>query len=106
MTSEIAALRAEMETFKQGLEPITKIVRGDGPVQSLGTQIELIKQDMGHTIKTVSKNETKIKDLEDTIDELQQEDKRGKWLVLAAFVTGALALAGAIVTAIISIAKK
>lgn len=130
MNSELATIRGEMEAFKQALEPITRIVRGDGIVQSLGTQIELLKQDLVRTNRTdtlvqthtteielikrgitslvsdLGDSDVKIKELEDRADISDREDKKGRWTVIAAFVTGIMALVGAIVLAIVSSVKK
>lgn len=135
MNSEIAGLRAEMETFKQTLEPIARIVRGDGIVQSLGTQIELVKQSVAHVHgdaqraindqnakfkdyddrirkmeaeqeTTHKRQDKKIKDVEDKVDDINKEDKKGKWGVTAAIITGSLGLIGTVVTILVAIFKK
>lgn len=106
MNSEIAGLRVEMENFKETLEPIARIIRGDGVVQSLSTQIEVMRTEMTHVMTTMTKIEAKTKDIEDRVDKGEQEDKKGRWALLTATTTGVLSLAGTIIAVIIALAKK
>lgn len=108
MNSEIIALRLELEMFKQAFEPITKIVRGDGTVQSLGTQIELLKQEVAFSKSMVTNNSTMIKevndrnnkiikDMENRQQQIDKDDRKGRMIIIAALITGSLALVGTIV---------
>lgn len=106
MNSEIAGLRVEMENFKETLEPITRIIRGDGVVQSLSTQIEVLRTQFIHISTIITKSESKLKELQDRADKSDQEDKRGRWTVVAAIVTGLLALSGAIVGLVVALTRR
>jgi len=105
MNAEIAGLRVEMENFKQTLEPITRIIRGDGVVQSIGTQIEVMRNELTHIKAAADKVEKKNKELEDRADKTDQEDKKGKWMVLAALITGGFGLIGAVAAIIAALVK-
>ncbi len=128
MNSEIAGLRIEMETFKQALEPITRIVRGDGIVQSIGTQIELVKQSITHSneqrdksnteqslkitalelnIRTTKESQDKrIKEAEDKVDSVHKENRNGRWGVIAVVITGVIGLITTIAGLIIGNSKS
>lgn len=128
MNSEIAGLRIEMETFKQALEPITRIVRGDGIVQSVGTQIELVKQSIAHAndqrdktnaeqnVKiaalelnfrtTKETQDKKLKEVEDKVDGIHKEDRKGRWGIITVVITGIIGLITTIAGIIIGTGKQ
>lgn len=96
MNSELVALRAELKGFKENLDPIIKLIRGDGEVPSIPTQIALLTQSLV-TVKTdVKENKDNIKSVKE-----KQDDKAGKIMLWTAVITGIFGTIGVIITAIL-----
>ncbi len=105
MNGEIAGLRVEMYNFKKTLESMTKIILGDGVVHSITTHVELLRQELGYSKESILHSELRIKELETTANKIDQEDKRGRWAVLAAIVTGIIGLMGMVATLLVALFK-
>lgn len=108
MNAELAALRAELKSFKENLDPIIKVIRGDGDVPSIPTQIALLNENI-KTIKSdvlENKNNIKeIKDDQDAVQDEQDEQKSGRWMLWTAIITGVFGTIGTIITGILSLIK-
>lgn len=108
MNTELAALRVELKNFKENLDPIVKLIRGDGELPSIPTQIALLVEGMKTLREEVRENKDTIKEVQekqDQQDSEREDSKSGRWILWTAVVTGVFGTIGTVTTGILQLTK-
>lgn len=103
--TEVANFRAELKALKESIEPIVKIVRGDGTSPTVLTQVALIEQNFQYLNAAHEENRDKLSELSKTIDDMKSADKHGRWQLIVAVVAGLIGFLTAVVQAVFQAAK-
>lgn len=105
VNSELAALRAELKSFKENLEPIVKLIRGEGDVPSIPTQIALLVQSVVDVKADIKENKDDVERVKSRQDTSDKSDKGGKIVLWTAVITGVFGTIGVIISAILKISN-
>lgn len=65
VTSEMVVLRQEIHIFKESLESLAKIVRGNGTAPSLLISVALLDRDVKHIVSALNEGKIKFQEIED-----------------------------------------
>lgn len=107
MNSGSDVLYGEIKALKETLDPIVKMIRGDGINPSIPTKIALLEQLMVSLNTIMMENKNTTKELRQDIDDLKRiqsstkHQKSRTTLIIVAIISGASAIAGALIAALV-----